>query len=110
MPFARPTLSEIQERVEADVASRMGLGALLRRGGLFVLSDRNLARLSPVDVELVLPDGTALPPLRGSVVYLVQEDPAKGRASGLGVHFKEADTDSLGPVHALAGRLAPDDG
>lgn len=38
MPFVRPTLSELQDRAEADLASRMGLSALLRRGTLWVLS------------------------------------------------------------------------
>lgn len=38
MPFNRPTLAEIQARVEADVASRLGLGALMRRGILLMLA------------------------------------------------------------------------
>lgn len=38
MPFQRPTLAQIQARVEADLAGRLGLGALLRRGMLYVLA------------------------------------------------------------------------
>lgn len=38
MPFLRPSLPEIRTRIEADVASRLGLGALLRRGVLKVLA------------------------------------------------------------------------
>lgn len=38
MTFARPTLAEIVARIEADVASRLGLGPLLERGPLKVLS------------------------------------------------------------------------
>lgn len=38
MPFARPTLTQLIERTAADVASRLGLGALLKRGPLDVLA------------------------------------------------------------------------
>lgn len=38
MPFNRPTLVELQEQAEADLAGRLGLGALLRRGVLRALA------------------------------------------------------------------------
>lgn len=38
MTFARPTLAEIVARIEADVSSRLGVGPLLERGPLKVLS------------------------------------------------------------------------
>ena len=38
MPFPRPSLAELNARTEADVASRLGLGALLRRSVLKVLA------------------------------------------------------------------------
>lgn len=38
MPFARPTKQQLIERISADVASRMALGALLIRGPLYVFS------------------------------------------------------------------------
>ena len=38
MPFLRPNLAEIKARTEADVASRLGLGALLRRSFLKVFA------------------------------------------------------------------------
>lgn len=48
MPFARPTLSQLQEQAEADLAGRLGLGALLRRGVL-----RALARMTAGLVHLL---------------------------------------------------------
>lgn len=48
MPFARPTLSELQAQAEADLAGRLGLGALLRRGVL-----RALARMTAGLVHLL---------------------------------------------------------
>lgn len=38
MPFARPSLTQLIQRTAADVAARLGLGALLRRGPLEVLA------------------------------------------------------------------------
>jgi uncharacterized phage protein gp47/JayE len=38
MPFLRPSLPELRTRIEADIASRLGLGALLKRGVLKVLA------------------------------------------------------------------------
>jgi uncharacterized phage protein gp47/JayE len=38
VPFNRPTLSELQTQAEADLAGRLGLGALLRRGILRALA------------------------------------------------------------------------
>lgn len=38
MPFNRPTLAELQAQAEADLAGRLGLGALLRRGVLRALA------------------------------------------------------------------------
>jgi uncharacterized phage protein gp47/JayE len=38
MPFARPTLDELLSRTKAEIASRMGLTTLIRRGPLDVLA------------------------------------------------------------------------
>ena len=53
MPFARPTLAELRAQVAADVASRLGLSALLPRSRLLALANAEAGAIHMLHGHLV---------------------------------------------------------